>query len=120
MTPDTDAPLPENSGAAGGEMPPKPPPLDLVDDQLRLSTSQGQEQEPVLISGEGFGPRHDAGSIAFNGVPAHVVTWSNQNILTFVPYGATSGALVVLTKRGQSFSADFTVLPGVYEPPDQT
>lgn len=86
--------------------------------QITLSITQGHEQEPVLITGNGFGPLHEAGSIAFDGVPAHIVSWTNQNILTFVPYGARSGSLTVLTKDGQSFSAEFIVLPGVWERPD--
>lgn len=84
-------------------------PLALL---LTLNVTHASEQEPVLITGHGFG--REAGTVTFNEVPARVLTWTDGAVLTSVPYGATSGNLTVRTVEGREASVHFTVDPGVW------
>jgi hypothetical protein len=81
---------------------------------LTLNVSSGPEQQPVFISGLGFGEA--VGAVTFNGVAAAVTTWTESAILTAVPYGATSGDLIVRTADGREAAAHFDVTPGVWVP----
>ncbi len=46
-----------------------------------------------------------------NGIVAKMVSWSDTEITCIVPYGATNGSLYVVTDRGRSNDASFTVIP---------
>src|SRR5207245_8033472 len=45
----------------------------------------------VTISGTGFGSSQSSGSVDFNGTAAAVQSWSDAQIVAFVPSGAASG-----------------------------
>jgi len=72
-----------------------------------VEPTSGSEQTPLVISGTDFGDV--AGRILLNEVPAPALTWTNSTINTIVPYGATSGDLMVITVEGRRGSVAFTV-----------
>jgi len=82
----------------------KPVPLAFT-----LDPSSGPEQTPITISGKDFGDT--AGTIRLNEVSAPVLTWTDTEITTSVPYGASTGDLVVRTADGRSAAVAFTVEP---------
>jgi YD repeat-containing protein len=69
----------------------------------------------VTILGSGFNAAPGGNVVAFNGVPATVITANGSEISTEVPGGAGSGRLTVRTSYGDATSAaDFLVPPGAY------
>ena len=75
-----------------------------------LDPDTGSIGTPVTISGGNFGD--SPGSVSFNGVEASVSDddWTEGQILTTVPSGATTGPVVVSTADGkESNEVDFTV-----------
>jgi len=72
-----------------------------------LSVTSGPEQTPIAITGGPFGD--SAGDLRLNEVPMPVVAWTNAAIDTHVPYGATSGDVVVIRKDGARAAVPFTV-----------
>jgi hypothetical protein len=55
--------------------------------------ASGAPGTPVTITGTGFGTTQ--GTVAFDGVPAAVVSWSATSIVAEVPVGATAGFVTV-------------------------
>jgi len=72
-----------------------------------LDPTSGPEHTSILITGTAFGEQ--PGTLALNEVPAPVVLWTPLAIQTIVPYGGTSGELVVTTSDGRRGAATFTV-----------
>jgi len=72
-----------------------------------LDPTSGPEQTAILITGTDFGDQ--PGTLFLNEVPAPVGLWTPLAIQTLVPYGATSGDLVVTTTDGRRGAATFTV-----------
>jgi hypothetical protein len=68
-----------------------------------LSPNAGAEGTPVTITGSNFGASQNGGSVAFNGIPTAVNTWSDAAISLVVPPGATTGNVVV-TRGGGAVS----------------
>src|SRR5215475_5549940 len=64
-----------------------------------LDPSSGPEHTAIVITGTDFGDQ--PGTLFLNEVPAPVVLWTPLVIQTLVPYGATSGELVVTTTDGR-------------------
>ena len=80
-----------------------------------LNVPDAQEQAPILLtaSSEGFG--RELGRVTFNEVTATVLTWTDNTILTSVPYGATTGDLTVRTADGRTAAVPFRVVSGVWK-----
>ena len=72
-----------------------------------LDPSSGPEHTSILITGTDFGD--EPGTLSLNEVSAPVVLWTPLAIQTLVPYGATSGELVVTTTNHRRGAATFTV-----------
>jgi len=80
-----------------------------------LFPDSGPVGTEVTISGTNFGS--EQGTITFNGVNAGINSWINTQIVTVVPSGATTGAVVVHTSDNKESNGYlFTVIPG-QEPP---
>jgi hypothetical protein len=65
----------------------------------------------IRVQGEGFGNSQNGGSLAFNGVTASVVSWSDTQITAAVPSGAVTGPVTVSTGGFASNGVNFTVTP---------
>jgi YD repeat-containing protein len=64
----------------------------------------------VSIFGKGFGASADANAVAFNGVPATVLTASPTRVTARVPANATTGPIRLTTSGGTATSKVFHVL----------
>nr|HEV7955404.1 IPT/TIG domain-containing protein [Candidatus Acidoferrales bacterium] len=64
---------------------------------------------PLYIGGSGFGATQGSSTITFNGVAATVQYWSDSQIQTIVPTGATTGPVVVTVGGVASNGLTFTV-----------
>lgn len=82
--------------------------------EFTLNATSGPEHTPLVITGKHFGA--GIGTLALNEVPAPALTWTDHEITTIVPYGATTGDLVVTTADGRSAAVAFTVTPGRWTP----
>ncbi|MCX7003338.1 MAG: IPT/TIG domain-containing protein [bacterium] len=72
----------------------------------------GKVGDLVTITGDSFGGERRATRVTFNGVTATNVTFDNNLITTLVPFGATSGPLVVHNWEGTpSNGIEFQVVP---------
>jgi len=78
-----------------------------------LLPTNGPVGSTVVINGSGFGLTQSASKVTFNGVDAGLASgWSDTQITTTVPSGATTGDVMVVTTvggssaRGTSFSVD--------------
>ena len=75
-----------------------------------LQPSEGFVGTSVTISGYRFGDSHrPTSSVAFNGIPATVASWSNTQIVACVPAGATTGYVKVTVSSLASIDMPFTV-----------
>jgi len=63
----------------------------------------------VTIAGSGFQANQRDSTVSFNGVVASVTSWSDTQIVTSVPAGATTGPLLVTVNSVNSSSAPFEV-----------
>jgi RHS repeat-associated protein len=70
----------------------------------------GSVGNTVVLNGTYFGTSQGLGSVTFNGVPAPISSWTDTQIGTSVPSGATSGPLVVTVNAVASNSINFRVL----------
>jgi YD repeat-containing protein len=73
-----------------------------------ISPDSARPGTSVTISGTNFGSL--PGSLTFNGTAASPITWTNIQIVTPIPAGATTGPVIV-TQGGTSNSPAFTVIP---------
>ena len=80
-----------------------------------LLPTNGPVGSAVVINGSGFGLTQSASKVTFNGVDAGLASnWSDTQITTTVPSGATTGDVMVVTTvggssaRGTTFSVDGT------------
>lgn len=64
-----------------------------------LFPRSGPPETSVILTGSGFGRRRDSGAVAFNGASAAVLSWSDTQIIAFVPAEATAGPVVVSVKE---------------------
>jgi len=94
-------------GVVGNANPTNAPPL--VPSITSLSVTSGPVGTPVTITGTNFGATQ--GTVNFNGTAAPVTTWSATSILVTVPFGATSGNVVVTAGGTATNGVNFTVLP---------
>jgi hypothetical protein len=78
-----------------------------------LSPNTGATGQVITITGSGFGPSQQGGTVHFNGAVASPSSWSDASIQVQVPANATSGNVVVIASGVGSNSAAFTVLPGI-------
>jgi len=77
-----------------------------------LSSTNGNAGAAITILGSHFGSTQDTGTISFNGTNATANSWSDGNISTTVPAGATTGNVVVTAAGGvASPGVPFTVQP---------
>jgi len=81
-----------------------------------LMPTNGPVGSTVVINGSGFGLTQSASKVTFNGVDAGLASnWSDTQITTAVPSGATTGDVMVVTTvggssaRGTSFTVDASV-----------
>src|SRR2546421_4205424 len=74
-----------------------------------VTPASGPIGQTVTISGINFGASQGANVAAFNGTPSTVSTWSDTSIVTVVPSGASSGAIVVTRQGVASNGVMFTV-----------
>lgn len=72
-----------------------------------LNPAQGAENSSVNITGSGFGTIK--GLVKFNGTLATITSWSENQISVTVPYGATTGSVVVYAGSVASNNMPFTV-----------
>lgn len=78
-----------------------------------LDRTSGISGDSVVISGSGFGGTQGTGGITFNGASAAVSAWSESEIVTSVPTGATTGDVVAWINGLPSNGLAFTV----FQPP---
>ena len=79
-----------------------------------LNPASGGVGTPVTITGSNFGANQSSvnGTVTFNGVSAAPATnWSATSIVVNVPFGATTGPVVVTANGMASNGLNFTVLP---------
>jgi subtilase family serine protease len=74
-----------------------------------MSPNAGQWGTPVVIGGSQFGSDPGLSTVAFNGVIAPITSWSDTQIVTSVPHGATTGPVVITVNGRQSNSPSFSV-----------
>jgi YD repeat-containing protein len=88
---------------------------------LAVSPNQGAPGSTVRLYAKGLGATPADNQVAFNGVPASVVTVTNTSTLTVVvPTGATTGPISLTTPLGSATSPEpFTVLGAFALVPDQ-
>src|SRR5262245_19930422 len=67
--------------------------------EVALEPSSGPQHTSIMITGTDFGA--EPGTLYLNEVPAPIVLWTPLAIQTIVPYGASSGELVVTTSDGR-------------------
>lgn len=72
-----------------------------------VSPASGIYGAQVTVTGSGFG--NTQGSIAFNGIPSTVQSWSDGQITTSVPTGASTGPILVNIGGVNSNGASFVV-----------
>jgi hypothetical protein len=85
-----------------------------VTETIVLSTDPncGDIATTVLIFGTEFGATQGTSSVSFNGTAATSIgLWSNNEIDTYVPTGATTGPVTVTRAGVQSNGVTFTVSP---------
>jgi len=96
--------LPLIFGLAGFQCPTEPPELDEVSPRMDSRWSE------VRLTGLHFGEPQGKGRVLFNGFAAQqVVSWTDTEILVRVPFGATTGPVMVETRMGMSNSVSFIV-----------
>jgi hypothetical protein len=69
-----------------------------------LSPSSASVGDPVTIRGANLGITPGASTITFNGTPATVTSWTNNQIVVPVPVGASTGPLLLMV-QGISLTA---------------
>lgn len=60
-----------------------------------VSPASGPVGTQVQINGSGFGTTQGSSSVAFRGIAASIISWSDNQIIATVPTGAGSGTLTV-------------------------
>ncbi|HKV90947.1 MAG TPA: IPT/TIG domain-containing protein, partial [Candidatus Angelobacter sp.] len=60
-----------------------------------LQPNGGDPGTSVAINGSGFQTNQRDSTVTFNGTPASITSWSDTQIVTSVPTGATTGTLLV-------------------------
>jgi YD repeat-containing protein len=75
-----------------------------------LSPTSDAVGAQVSINGSNFGSTRGSNTVTFNGTTAAPTSWSATNIVTPVPSGATTGAVVVTVGGVSSNGESFTVL----------
>jgi len=80
---------------------------------ITLSPASGPVGASITVTGSNFGATQASNTISFNGMPAIPISWSDTQIVSLVPSGATSGTVVVTANGVPSSSSGpiFTVLP---------
>jgi RHS repeat-associated protein len=78
-----------------------------------ISPTSGVIGTSVTVTGMNFGPTQGTSSVRFNGITATPTSWSNTQIVTPVPSGASTGPVTVVV-GGNGSNADFTFI--VYNP----
>lgn len=80
---------------------------------VSVSPNSGNAGTSVVISGSNLGSTQGNGNVTFNGTAATITNWSNSSITAIVPYGASTGKVVVAAGDGiSSNGAAFSVTPG--------
>jgi hypothetical protein len=74
-----------------------------------LSPTSGIVGTSITIKGTNFGTVQGTSTAAFNGVLSAPATWSNTSIVAPVPYGATTGNVIVTVGSQASNGVSFTV-----------
>ncbi|MHB8894655.1 MAG: YCF48-related protein [Candidatus Geothermincolia bacterium] len=74
-----------------------------------VSPGAGSNGTLVTVNGSNFGSSQEASTVAFNGVAAPVVSWSDTQVRCTVPASATGGPVVITTPFGKSTGAGFVV-----------
>ncbi len=78
-----------------------------------LTPNTGVPGTSVVIAGSNLGASQGNGGVTFNGMSATVVSWSASSVTALVPYGATTGNVVVTAANGLSSNGlSFVALPG--------
>src|SRR5690606_12983276 len=79
-----------------------------------LSLTQGKPGDLIIISGKNFSGSAAANQVSFNGVTAEVRHATAEELQVYVPLGAFTGKIKVVTPDGAVTSvSDFTV----FQPP---
>jgi YD repeat-containing protein len=77
-----------------------------------VSPTGGVSGQSISIVGANFETLQGSGTVALNGSPMAVTSWSDTAIATTIPIGATSGPIIVTTRHGQSSnSIGFRITP---------
>lgn len=76
-----------------------------------LSAATAAIGSPLTITGANFGPLQGSSTITLNGATAVATGWSDSQIITTIPTGATSGSWVVNVDGISSNAMAFTVTP---------
>ena len=75
-----------------------------------VSPTTGTIGSQALISGTGFGASQNGSTVALNGAPVTINTWSNTTISITIPAGATSGSLMVSVAPSMNVSNPVTFI----------
>jgi Tol biopolymer transport system component len=95
------------------------PPDDAGIITLQLSPTHGIVRSEVILVGEGFGATQGSGSVAFDNVPAVVLSWSDRILTVEVPIIPTPGGasvpteVIVKVDGGTNGRGEFTVVRGI-------
>ncbi|MCP4214227.1 MAG: hypothetical protein GY765_06200 [bacterium] len=86
------------------KVPPITPPAPAI---TELTPGSGYVGSVVTVTGENFGDSE--GTVEFNGTVATIQSWSDTQIVTAVPQGASSGTVTVQTGNAVCTGPVFTV-----------
>jgi hypothetical protein len=86
-------------------------PAVTVPQITNLSANYGAYFATITVAGTNFGAIQGASTVTFNGVQATASSWNNVGITVVVPYGATTGNLVVTASGQSSNGIPFTIEP---------
>jgi len=84
-------------------------PFTVIPTISSVSPTFGPVGTPVTIAGNGFGPTQGTSTVAFSGFAATPTSWSTSSIVSAVPTGAVTGAVVVTVGGHNSNVVSFTV-----------
>jgi YD repeat-containing protein len=89
---------------------------EYVPTVLAITHDSGAVGTEVALTGTRFGDIQGASTVAYDGSPVQVVSWSENKIVVLVPPGTKSGSprsFVVSVNGQQSSSIAFTVIPHI-------
>ena len=76
-----------------------------------LSPTSGYYATSVTVTGRHFGSSQGSSTITFNGITATPTSWNDTSIVVPVPFGVSSGNVVVTVSSAASNGRNFSIFP---------